>query len=429
MSNAAAEARPDATPDYGDLIRTDRVHASLYVDERVFADEMEHLFYRGWAYVGHASEVAEPGSYATKMVGEQAVILTRDAAGNLHVLHNRCTHRAARVVHLEYGSARRLVCPYHGWAFEPDGRLVTVPSADGYGSDFDQPGLGLVRLPRVEAYGGFVFASMAPTGISLAEHLGAGRSAIDMINGLAPGGSIDLSAGWLKQRIKANWKMVVENQVDGYHAPFTHGSLIRANERFGKYRDRRSSSPAKVRDFGMGHSEIDHASDYRDKGTTLRWSGNIDESRLPGYVAAMNAAYGPDEARRRMIDGPPHTAIFPNLFLAEMSIMVIFPIGPGESLHYTTPVMLKGGADLNERNLRRGEGAVGPAGLIIADDIEISERSQLSALNHDPEWLLLSRGLHTEELHADGTRTAGLMDETTQRAFWRQYQAVMGGAQ
>ncbi len=415
-----------ASPDYENLIHVDRVHASLYVSDEVFHDEMERLFYRGWTYVGHESEVAVPNSYATKPLGLQSVILTRHEDGSLHVLHNRCTHRAARVVDAEQGSGARLQCRYHGWSFNLRGDLMTVPSAEGYGANFDKSGLGLVPVPRVASYGGFVFASMARTGITLEEHLGAGRAAIDQINGLAPGGSIALSAGWMKQRIKANWKMIIENQVDGYHAPFTHGSLIRANRRFGSYRDRRESSPAKVRDFGMGHSEIDHASDYRDKGNTLRWSGNIEESRLPGYVAAMNAAYGFDEARRRMIDGPPHTAIFPNLFLAEMAIMVVNPVSAGETIHITAPVMLKGGDDLNIRTLRRGEGAVGPAGFIIADDIELSELAQVSAANEQPEWLLLARGLHSEQVHADGTRTAGLMDETTQRAFWRQYKKTVG---
>ncbi len=176
-----------------------------------------------------------------------------------------------------------------------------------------------------------------------------------------------------------------------------------------------------------GHSEIDHATDYRHKGTTLRWTGNIEESRLPKYVAAMKATYGEQEARRRLIDGPPHTAVFPNLFLAEMAIMVVNPVSAHECIHMTTPVMLRGGEELNERTLRRGEGAVGPAGLIIADDIELSELAQLSACNAEPEWLVLKRGLHSEQSHADGTLTAGLMDETTQRAFWRQYRKVLGG--
>jgi len=421
-----AEAFARSSIDYDRLIENDRVHASLYADPAVFHDELATMYATGWVYVGHASEVPQPGDYATKAVGLQSVIMARHTDGKVYVLHNRCTHRSSQVCHEPAGHGDRLTCPYHGWSFAMNGELKTVPGPGGYDQSFDKAALGLVRLPRVGEYRGFVFASLAATGVSLDEHLGRAKESIDMICNLSPQGEIELSAGWMKTRIRANWKMIVENQVDGYHAPFVHGSLMRANRRFATVRDRRESSPARVRDLGNGHSEIDHATDYRDKGTTLRWSGNIEESRLPRYVAAMNAAYGPEEARRRMIDGPPHTAIFPNLFLAEMAIMVAQPISEKETIHWTTPVMLKGGEELNERTLRRGEGAVGPAGFIIADDTEVSERAQKSINNLHPEWLVLKRGLHTEELQPDGTRTAGLMDETTQRAFWRQYKKVMG---
>jgi phenylpropionate dioxygenase-like ring-hydroxylating dioxygenase large terminal subunit len=415
--------------DYGRLIQTDRVHASMYSDPAVFRDELATLYGTSWVYVGHDSEVPAPGDFCRKMVGLQSVIMARHTDGTVHVMYNRCPHRASLVCHQDHGHGTRLTCRYHGWSFNMRGDLLTVPGPEGYDDSLDKSALGLTPLPRVAAYRGFVFASLAAHGPSLDEHLGLAKGAIDQICNLAPQGEIELSAGWMKTRIRANWKMIVENQVDGYHAPFVHGSLMNANRRFATVRDRKESSPALVRDLGSGHSEIDHSTDYRDKNTTLRWSGGIEESRLPGYVSAMNAAYGPQEARRRMVDGPPHTAIFPNLFLAEMAIMVVQPLSEKETIHWTTPVMLKGGGDLNERSLRRGEGAVGPAGFIIADDTEISEVAQLAAANLHPEWLLLKRGLHTEELHSDGTRTAGLMDETTQRAFWREYKKVMEAAQ
>ena len=355
--------------DYARLIQNDRVHASLYSDSRVFHDELATMFATGWVYVGHGSEVPQPGDFATKSVGLQSVIMARHSDGEVYVMHNRCPHRASAVCHEAQGHGSRLTCRYHGWSFNMRGDLLTVPGPEGYDDSLDKSALGLPRLPRVESYRGFVFASLAPTGISLHEHLGRARESIDVICDLSPHGELDLSAGWMKTRIRANWKMIVENQVDGYrYAPFVHGSLMNANRRFATVRDRKESSPARVRDLGDGHSEIDHSTDYRQKGSTLRWTGNIEESRLPKYVAAMHAAHGSEEARRRLVDGPPHTAIFPNLFLAEMAIMVCQPVSERETIHWTTPVMLKGGEELNERTLRRGEGAVGPAGFIIADD-------------------------------------------------------------
>ena len=79
--------------DYGAAIRTDRVHGSLYVDPAVFADEMSRIFTRGWVFVGHDSEIPEPGDWLTRRLGREPVIFVRDRDGTLRVLANRCAHR------------------------------------------------------------------------------------------------------------------------------------------------------------------------------------------------------------------------------------------------------------------------------------------------------------------------------------------------
>jgi hypothetical protein len=146
---------------------------------------------------------------------------------------------------------------------------------------------------------------------------------------------------------------------------------------------------------------------------------------MPIYIASMRAAYGETEARRRLVDGPPHVVVFPNLLIAEMNIMVIEPVSAGQTLQYTTPVMLDEGAELNQRTLRRCEGALGPAGFLISDDAEISDLCQIGLSNQYPEWVLLKRGMHDEQRADDGTRVGGLKDETTQRGFWRHYKKLM----
>lgn len=411
--------------DYPKLILEDRIHGSLYTSPAIFDDEMQRIYYQGWVYVGHESEVPEAGDFVVKQIGLQSVVLTRSEEG-VHVLYNKCSHRGNSVCVTEKGHVKQLQCAYHGWSFNMKGELAGVPFPNGYKDDFDYGQSGMATVARQESYQGFVFASLVDQGISLMEHLGHGREMIDMLVGLSPEGKLDLNAGWMKHRFTGNWKMIVENQVDGYHAAFTHGSLLRANRTFATVRDRKDTSPAHARDLGMGHSDIDHASDYLSKDKPFRWSGGVDPDRLPGYVAAMKKSYGDQEAHRRMVMGPPHAMIFPNLFLAEMAIMIVQPVSAGETLHLTTPIVLKGGAELNERSLRRGEGALGPAGFLIADDAEISEHTQRGLAASKPEWLILARGLHTEVQNADGTRTAGLMDETSQRGFWRHYRDIMG---
>lgn len=413
--------------DYHALVQEERIHGSVYTDPDVFADEMEKIYYRGWVFLAHESEIPRPGDFVTRRLGLQSVIVSRDKAGACRVLFNRCPHRGAVVCQEDAGHRRSLTCPYHGWTFALDGTLMGVPSPGAYAAEGAAPN-GLAAVPRVDSHGGFIFASLAEQGRSLTEHLGKAKLWIDQLVGLSPEGGIELTAGWMKHKMRCNWKMVVENQVDGYHAQMVHGSLLAANDTFATVRDRKDTSPTRVRDFGLGHTDIDHATDYRVAGDKLfRWTGGIPESRLPNYVAAMREAYGPEEAHSRLLEGPPHAMLFPNLSLAEMNIMVIQPVGPAQTIQYTTPVLLKGADELNRRTLRRCEGALGPAGFLIADDAEIGELNQLGVSNLEPEWLLLNRGLASEEIRPDGVRVGGLMDETSQRGFWRHYREVMSG--
>ncbi len=424
----SATPRPIAYPS---LVEDQRIHGSVYTDPAIFADEIDRIFSRGWVFLAHESEIPNPGDFVTRKLGLQSVIVTRDAAGGFHSLYNRCPHRGAVVCQAEAGHRRSLTCPYHGWTFAMDGALMGVPAPGAYEGLSAQPA-GLAPIARLDSYGGFIFGSLGADGPNLTTHLGKAVEWIDQLCGLSPTGRIRLSAGWMKHKMRCNWKMIVENQVDGYHAPMVHGSLLAANETFASVRDRKDSSPTRVHDVGLGHTDIDHATDYRTTPDRLfRWTGGVPEAKLPNYVAAMRESYGEADARRRLIDGPPHSMLFPNISLAEMNIMVIQPISPTETIHYSTPVLLEGAEEMNARTMRRCEGALGPAGFLIADDAEIAELNQLGVANLEPEWILLNRGLASEVVDAEGVRTAGLMDETSQRGFWRHYRDVMsavGGA-
>ena len=417
---------PISLINYADLVHQDRVHGTLYTDPAVYEDEIERIFHQGWVYVGHDSEVAELSSWCVKPLGRQTVILTRDKNNAIHVLYDRCPHRGNKICQEPKGVAHTLTCPYHAWSFSMDGKLVGMPAERGAGPGYQREASGLTHVARVAAYGGFVFASMAAQGVSLEQHLGYATRTIDQLVRMSPRGRIRLTAGWIKHRFRGNWKNVLENQVDGYHAPYVHGSLLSANRDWANERDRKDTSPTTARDLGLGHSDIDYTQSYHAKGGNLRWTGMIPESRAPQYVAAMRAAYPPEVAEESLIVGPPHAMIFPNLFIAEMNIMVLQPVSAGETIHWTTPVMLEDGGEINERSLRRCEGALGPAGFLIADDAEISDLNQIGVGNREPEWVMLRRGLETEKHQADNIIVGGLMDETSQRAFWRHYGQLMG---
>ncbi|MBI3690553.1 MAG: Rieske 2Fe-2S domain-containing protein, partial [Mycolicibacterium aromaticivorans] len=273
---------------YDRLIRPDRVHGSMYTDPTIFADELNKIWYRSWVFVGHESEVARPGDYVRKKLGLQDVIMTRDRDGQVHLLLNRCSHRGNQVCDDAKGNSSTFRCPFHGWTFRNTGELIGFPFFKGYGQrQLDMP---MGRVPRIDSHRGFVFGSFAAEGPTLLEHLGAAAGEIDRLCGLSPEGTVELNAGWLQHQTRANWKLVVENETDGYHPQFVHGAILGVTQStIGPlYSD---SSIAVTRDLGNGHSENDLRPEFRKHATPMRWFGTT-EARVPEYVAAMRARHG-----------------------------------------------------------------------------------------------------------------------------------------
>ncbi|MEA2347663.1 MAG: hypothetical protein QOG62_1450 [Thermoleophilaceae bacterium] len=409
-----------------DLIQRDRVHGSLYTNPAIFQAELEQIWYRTWVFVGHESEVPEPNDYVMKSIGPQPIIMSRDKQGEIHLLLNRCTHRGNLVCDAEKGNSGAFRCPYHGWTFSNTGKLLGYPFNSGYDGTERKKELGLGRVTRVDSYRGFVFGSFAENGPTLLEHLGAAKDAIDRLCMLSPEGEVELNAGWLKHRVKANWKMLLENETDGYHPQFVHASIFSvAKSGIGDlYGD---GSTAVARDLGDGHTENDLRPEFRRIGQPLGWFGAT-EDKLPDYVADMNKSYGADQAREILIDGSPHVMLFPNLFIAEIQIFVLQPRAVDDTVQHVTAVQFKGAPDMNRRMLQQTIGSVGPAGFLLADDSEMYERNQRGVQALTPEWLVLARGLHRERHDENGYLVGDATDEVPQRAIWQHYQQLMEAA-
>ena len=409
-------------PAWEDLVRSDRVHGSLYTDPDIYQQELRKIWFRTWVYVGHESEVPNPNDYVMKSIGPEPVIMTRDRAGTIHLLHNRCTHRGNQLCMSEQGNARSFTCPYHGWTFANDGALRGYPFPSGY-EGVDRRELGLGRVARMQSYRGFVFASMASDGPSLLEHLGGATRAIDTLCDTSPEGEVQITAGFLKHKVRANWKFLVENETDGYHPSFVHASIFEvAQSGIGSLYS--AESTAVSRDFGNGHTENDLRPEFRKRGVPLSWFGTTPD-KLPDYVARMEAAHGAERAHRIMIDGTPHVMVFPNLFIAEIQIFVIQPLAVDQTGRHMTALQFRGGLRLNRRMRPRAMGSAWPAGFLLADDAEMYERTQVGVQMRNPEWLYLGRGKHRERRDADGFLIGDNTDEVPTRGIWRHYRALM----
>jgi phenylpropionate dioxygenase-like ring-hydroxylating dioxygenase large terminal subunit len=123
------------------------VSRELFVNEDLYQEEQEQIFARSWLFVGHESQIPRPGDYFVSCMGEESVILTRDHQRQIHAFLNTCRHRGMKVCRYDEGNTTVFTCPYHGWSYGIDGRLMGVPLyKDSYQEQLDRTEFGLVEV-------------------------------------------------------------------------------------------------------------------------------------------------------------------------------------------------------------------------------------------------------------------------------------------
>ncbi|SDM41046.1 aromatic ring-hydroxylating dioxygenase subunit alpha [Bacillus sp. OK048] len=376
-----------------DYVKEGAVHGKIYTDPAIFKMEIDKVYGSTWVYVGHESEIANPGDYKTTKIGSQPVVVTRSAdSEEINVVLNRCRHRGASVCQDECGNAHVLRCAYHGWTYSNNGKLLGAPFQDGYGEEFNREEMGLIRVPRVDSYRGFIFASLNEKVKPLKEHLGNALPYIDYVADSGPEG-IELSAGKHKYFLNANWKFQVENTIDPYHLGFVHKTFfdIVAKRTGEKMKFAKMHKEEKVSDLGNGHSLYELAGDLN--------------------IGAL----------------PFNLIIFPNLALLGSQVRVIQPVSVERTEVALYPIMLKGvSKEVNSQRLRTHEGFYGPAGFGSPDDVEVAfdrVKEGLKAEGH--EWLVISRGLNREQVDENGIITANSSDEVSTRAIYKEWKRLM----
>ena len=191
-----------------------------FTDPAVLDWELETMF-RGWVCVGHASLVAEPGSYLMREVGTDSVVVMGAEDGRPHAFLNVCRHRGSRLIEDVEGSVRRRVqCPYHGWSYGLDGELKAAPHMDGV-ENFDPSCWGLIPV-RVATVGGLVVVDLGGDAPDIDSHLGdlAGHLERYRVGSLR-------RAGQVSYEVAANWKALAENYSECLHCPGVHPELNR----------------------------------------------------------------------------------------------------------------------------------------------------------------------------------------------------------
>ena len=411
-----------------------RVHTRAYTDPAIFRAEMDRVFAKTWVYVAHESQIRNAGDYVTSYIGLQPVIVSRDGNGEVHVLVNRCVHRGAVICRDGRGHGTEFNCPYHGWVYGLDGKLLAMSErreAGGYSEDFEAPA-GLHKLPRVEIYRGFIFASFNPDVVPIAEHLGRARDVIDRKLDLSPVGEIEFVSRPFVGRYQGNWKFQAENIVDEYHFMHTHKGFVQLQAKYGQttgdfnvHRGGSAKSMRKVRFAGVtwdchnGHGLVETP------------AGEI-ESLLTGefseYFQDVHDRHGAEMLAS--MTGKLTASIFPNLGLIHNQVRTWRPIAPDLTEVTVYPYELKGApAGYNEGMLRSQERFYGPAGHGQADDVEIFARNQQGLAGSSVEWLILERGVDSDVRDEHGDFKGLTTSEAPQRALWREWERLMATSQ
>lgn len=425
------------------LVREDRIHSSVFTDPDIFEAEMVRIFSKTWIFVGHESEVEQPGDYALKWIGKEPVIMSRDEDGQVHLLLNRCRHRGVSICQQERGNSSFLRCGYHGWTYKSSGELVGVSFPRNYPEPLDPVAMGLTRVPMQESYRGFIFGRMCEDGPSLLEHLGLTAQYIDAAVDASPSGKIKLSAGAQKTVYEGNWKYI---GMDGYHPNFAHSSVVALAQRKaaaaggqvnsedvedgGRTLDIGDSftgrSPNRTEDLGNGHSRLDTAIN-----SFIRYDETItptfDNEHGRDYIEALAKKVGAENVKQTLVDAyDPHVGVYPNLQIINTQVQVIRPISADQTEVSMYPIMLEGVDEgVNADRIEVHEWFYGAASFGTSDDSEMFERMHKGFQSKANPWIITSRGLGKEETLEDGRVVGHITDEVPQRAMMRQWLILM----
>ena len=206
------------------------VERRAYFDPDVYQLELERIFARAWLYVAHESQIPNAGDFVTTTMAEDRVVVSRGAAGKIHVFLNSCRHKGMLVCRDEQGNAAHHRCSYHGWTYRSDGSFVSAPNfVDAYHDEPDRNALGLIHAAHVAAYKGLVFATFDEHAPSLDEYLGDMRWYLDILLD-RDGGGTEVIGPPHRWRVRANWKFPAENFISDFqHAQAsTHVSAMKA---------------------------------------------------------------------------------------------------------------------------------------------------------------------------------------------------------
>lgn len=402
-----------------------RVPHAVYTDEAIYEQEQQRIFRgRSWNYVALEAEVAKPGDFVRSYVAETPVIVTRAQDGSVNVLVNRCPHKGVQFCQEAAGNTKMFSCPYHQWSFDLKGTLRGLPfrrgvdGCGGFPADFDLSQHGLDRL-HVTTHNGAIFASFSADTPPFETYMGA--SNLTYFDRIFDGRPLRV-LGKMRQHVQTNWKTLVENFKDPYHATLLHVffatfGIWRAGQRTEVRIDPTGGSSTLVQQSPVVLQQRRADEIEEDIAAQMKVFRKDFMSLAEPTILSVLREFPENEDTVTMQTIWPNCAVHQNL--NSLGVRLALPRGPNLIEIHWTFFGYEGDDDEITRRRLMHANFFGPGGLVTGDDIEV--------------WQLNQRGVRTTpsgtcRLEAGGAGTGDadhVITETAVRAFYKHYRRVM----
>ena len=372
-----------------------RCKRNIFTDPELFELEMKHIFEGNWIYMAHESQIPNKNDYFTTFMGRQPVFIARNRQGELNAFINACSHRGAMLCRHKRDNKATFTCPFHGWTFNNNGKLLKVkdPDGAGYPAQFNTEGShDLTKVARFENYRGFLFGSLNPDVVPLQEHLGGAAKIIDMIVDQSPDG-LEVLRGSSTYVYDGNWKLQTENGADGYHVSAVHWNYAATTSR-----RKEAVVEDKVRAMDAGGWAKQGGGFYSfENGHLLLWTkwSNPEDRPLFEKRDELVEKFGRERADW-MIGRSRNLCLYPNVYLMDQfssQIRTYRPLAVDKTEVTIYCIAPEGEApEARARRIRQYEDFFNASGMATPDDLEEFRSCQIGYMGSAAQWNDLSRG-------------------------------------
>lgn len=390
------------------LVQQDRVHRDAYISQAVFEQEQRTFFAATWNFVAHASQLPQPGDYVTLDLAGRPLVVVRQPEGGIGVFYNRCAHKGSKLYTNAQGKAGKiLLCPYHAWSYRLDGSPQGIPLRQEYAESAltqSESGQGLTRVGAVAVYRDFIFVRLDPEGIGFEAYFGDALQWLDSMADRSPTGRLVVSGGIIRNEIRCNWKVYLENINDVVHPVSTHESAGKSARGIWESQPHAPDEPLpmaveQMLPFASGYDFFNRldAEVYPNGHSALAvgLSTHTGYAYPQDYQDALVLAHGAQRAEEVLTKAPQNVVLFPSIAVkgAPLVMRVLRPLAADRMLLEAWSFRAEGAPDLlNERAITYNRLVFSPMSIVAHDDVHLFECVQKGLESEGNEWISLHRG-------------------------------------